>query len=124
MPINFDTPHPQADLFDRQAEDVANKLNQADFKLNKPTQLRRFYDELVSLQERVGQDEEKFRALEAYVRMLNAKVAYAHGRGLVDLQFRNWFHDCLAAVKNARSLTHFRLHFEAVLGFLRPLRKD
>lgn len=122
MPPDFAATPPAADLFDSAAKAVADKLHQASGTLNKTTQIRRFYDELVGWQERIDGDDEKFKQFEAFVRMLNAKVAYAKGRKLVDDEFERWFRECIKSTTSARALDHFRLHFEAVLGFLRALR--
>lgn len=122
MPINLATVPPAAELFNGEAESVANKLSQAAGHLNKTTQIRRFYDELVGWQERVDGDDAKFKQYEAFIKMLNAKVAYAKGRKLVDEQFESWFRECIKSTTNAKALDHFRLHFEAVLGFLKALR--
>jgi len=122
MDINLATCPPDAELFNMKAEAVANRLNQAPGTVNKPTQIRRFYDELVGWQERIDGDDERFRHYEAFIRMLNAKVAYAKGRRLVDDEFVAWFRQCIKTTTNARALDHFRLHFEAVLGFLKALR--
>lgn len=122
MPINLATVPPSAELFSGEAESVANRLNQAAGHLNKTTQVRRFYDELVGWQERIEGDDEKFKEFEAFIRMLNAKVAYAKGRKLVDEQFESWFRECIKSTTSAKALDHFRLHFEAVLGFLKALR--
>lgn len=123
MNINLASFPPDKELFNERAEEVAKRLDQAaGSSINKPTQIRRFYDELVGWQERIAGDEEKFRQYEAFIRMLNAKVAYARGRKLVDEQFETWFRQCIKSTDSARALDHFRLHFEAVLGFLKALR--
>lgn len=122
MPSNLATVPPAAELFNDEAEDVAKKLNQAPGHMNKTTQIRRFYDELVGWQERIEGDDVKFKQYEAFVKMLNAKVAYAKGRKLVDGEFEAWFRDCVKSTTSAKALDHFRLHFEAVLGFLKALR--
>jgi len=128
MPINLKADPPAATLFDKDAEDVAKLLDasaQADRsgkEKNKSTQIRRFYDELVGWQERIGSDDSRFKEYEAFVKMLNAKAAYAEGRKLVTPDFVKWFRDCVAQVSDARTLKHFRLHFEAMLGFLKALR--
>jgi CRISPR-associated protein Csm2 len=128
MPINLKTDPPVATLFDKDAEEVAKALDasaQADRggrEKNKSTQIRRFYDELVGWQERIGNDEAKFKQHEAFVRMLNAKAAYAEGRKLVTPDFVKWFRDCVQQVDGARTLNNFRLHFEAMLGFLKAIR--
>ncbi len=122
--MNLATTPPSAELFNAEAERVARKLHESagNSGKNKSTQIRRFYDELVGWNERVGNEDEKFKEMEAFIKMLNAKVAYAKGRNLVDESFESWFRECIAATTNATALKHFRLHFEAVLGFLKALR--
>ena len=121
--INFAADPPAAELFNEMAESVAKKLNETQKReANKSTQIRRFYDELVGWQQRIAGDEDKFKRFEAFIRMLNAKVAYAKGRSLVDEAFASWFSECIKATTSAKALDHFRLHFEAVLGFLKALR--
>ena len=124
MPVNLAQVIPDPGLFDTLAENVARTLDQEAGRSNKnkSTQVRRFYDELVGWQERINGDSEKFEQYVAFIRMLNAKVAYAKGRGLVGDEFERWFRDCIKTTTSAKALDHFRLHFEAVLGFLKALR--
>jgi CRISPR-associated protein Csm2 len=120
---------PKPSLFDTDAKSAAVELNARAFDdrgrdsgKNKSTQIRRFYDELVAWQERVGNDEDKFKEYQAFIKMLNAKAAYAQGRNLVTREFVDWMRDCLQQVDDPVSLKHFRLHFEATVGFLKELR--
>lgn len=119
---------PKPTLFDKDAHQVANFLDESaradrgGREKNKSTQIRRFYDELVGWQERIGDDEAKFKQYEAFIRMMNAKAAYAKGRNLVTDDFVAWFGDCLRQVDSAQTLNYFRLHFEAMLGFLKAIR--
>ncbi len=128
MTPNLKSDPPLATLFSDDAEAFARQLDasaQADRggrEKNKSTQIRRFYDELVGWQERIGGDAEKFRQYEAFIRMLNAKAAYAEGRKLVTPDFVAWFRECVKQVDSPRTLNHFRLHFEAMLGFLKSIR--
>ncbi len=119
------------ELFDRLAESVAVELDNRNKECNKSTQIRRFFDELVGWEQTISGDEKKFQMNEALIRMMKAKVAYSFGRnrdekkgkpGLVDDNFRHWFSSCVDKTTSATELKHFRLHFEAVLGFLKALR--
>jgi len=120
-----------ADLFDGLASAIAEEVSkQAKEDCNKSAQIRRFYDELVGWEQKLV-DDKTFHDNEAFFRMLKAKVAYAFGRGrdekkgkvgLVDDNFRHWFCKCVDETRSAQELKHFRLHFEAVLGFLKALR--
>ncbi len=124
MPINLSSTPPSPELFNKEAEEFAKSFINREQRgeMNKATQIRRFYDEPVSWQERVNGNDAEFKKYEAFIKMLNAKVAYAKGRRLVDDTFEKWFRDCIAATTNAHALNNFRLHFEAVLGFLKALR--
>lgn len=125
MPYDLKTDPPVATLFSEDAEAFAKKLDESakvdkhGKEKNKSTQIRRFYDELVGWQDRIGDDKQKFDQYLAFIRMLNAKAAYAHGRNLVTPDFVNWFKDCIKQVDSPQTLRNFRLHFEAVLGFLK-----
>lgn len=127
--IKFGEKTPSPELFNKLAQEVADQLkNDQTSKLagNKSTQIRGFYDELVNWQQRIGDSEEKFKQYEAFIRMMNAKVAYAFGRRsnglpLVSQNFKDWFSHCVGQTQSPEGLNHFRLHFEAVLGFRKAL---
>ena len=82
---------PAPDLFSEKAERAAETVSAAAKEINKASQLRRFYDELVMWQEKVGNDVARFNESEPFIRMLKAKAAYAKGRGHVDANFRALF---------------------------------
>ncbi|MBE7527272.1 type III-A CRISPR-associated protein Csm2 [Nitrosomonas sp. HPC101] len=128
MTPDLKTSPPPITLFSDDAEKIAQAFDdsaKADRKgreKNKYTQIRRFYDELVSWQERIGTDEQKFKDYEAFIHMLNAKAVYAQGRDLLTEDFVKWLRGCIAQIDSPRTLNHFRLHFEAMLGFLKGIR--
>lgn len=106
------------ELFDKTARAVAKLVagddrNQA----NKPTQLRQFYDELVMWEERARQDRDRFDEFLPFIRMLNAKAAYAAGRRHVDHNFVELIGHCVGQVDSYDTLRNFKLFFEAFLGF-------
>ncbi|MBF0307994.1 MAG: type III-A CRISPR-associated protein Csm2 [Magnetococcales bacterium] len=107
----------QKDLFDGVAERVAKDLA-ANRQSNKPTQLRRFYDEICQWTEKVDGKDETYKTLSPFIHMLNAKTAYAFGRNkLVDANFVELIRYCLNQVNNAETLGNFKLFMEAVMGF-------
>lgn len=129
MTPDLKTSPPPATLFSEDAEAIAKYLDESakngrDSGKNKSTQIRRFYDELVGWQERIGTDDKKFKDYEAFIHMLNAKAAYAQGRNLVTQEFVQWLRNCIQQIDSPRTLNHFRLHFEAMLGFLKFFKKD
>lgn len=108
-----------AELFNtvakRKAETIAaNKNNNS----NKPTQIRKFYDEISMWDMKVSMNPEKFQEYLPYIRMLNAKVAYAKGRNnLVDDNFVRLMSHCLNEVNSVESMHAFKLFMEAFIGF-------
>ena len=118
----IDLVKPSPELFDKTALKAAQIIAENRSK-NKPTQLRRFYDELVMWDTRINQptgDDDRKRLLDdslPFIRMMNAKAAYADGRGLVDRNFKELLQKCLGQVKDPKSLRNCRTFFEAFLGF-------
>ena len=128
MEINLKADPPIATLFSEDAEKLAKQLDESartdrgGSGKNKSTQIRRFYDELVGWHDRIGGDQDKFIQYIAFIRMLNAKAAYAEGRSLVTKDFVDWFKSCINQVDSPKTLRNFKLHFEALLGFLKSIR--
>lgn len=116
--IVFDPVHPE--LFNEVAEGIARKLNERR-NANKPTQLRRFYNELLMWEDKIAGDPNKFTEMLPLIKMLNAKVAYAKSRDNVDEQFSKFIRTSLNKVNSVESLHRFKLLFEAVLGFYRSV---
>ncbi|NCP41023.1 MAG: type III-A CRISPR-associated protein Csm2 [Rhodoferax sp.] len=125
------------DLFDRIAKDkaaivaIARKDN-----LNESTQLRKFYDELVMWTDKVhnigkleaGQKSESVRVARyeqsaPFIKMLNAKVAYAKGRKKVDECFEEMFSKLIGQIDSPDSLKHAKLFMEAFMGFYKAQEK-
>jgi CRISPR-associated protein Csm2 len=93
---------------------------------NKPAQIRKFYDELCMWAEKTQSADDLQKNL-PFIKMMNAKVAYARGRDLVDDKFMSWFSCCMAQMKAAddaglAALQTFRTLFEAFLGFYKLAR--
>lgn len=105
-----------ASLFDSTAKDVAKAIGE-NKNGNKATQIRKFYEELASWEERARQDPKRFHEFLPFIRMLNAKAAYANGRQNVDDNFVRWIGHCLDQVDSIETLTNFKLFYEAFLGF-------
>ena len=106
-----------SDLASEAADHIASSGN-----TNKSTQLRKFYDELVMWHDKVHNEQKenrdaKYRELAPYIKMLNAKVAYACGRKLVNDDFRNLFSHCIRQIDDPETLRHCKLFMEALIGF-------
>ncbi len=122
--IKFEFEPISAELFDEKAKQLAEKLANTGRAVNKPTQIRRFYDELMMWDAKVAQNPDKFDEYLPFIRMLNAKVAYAEGRGHVDANFADFMRCALEQVKDAKTLHTFKLFFEAMLGFYKLAKQD
>ena len=110
-------PKISATLFSDIAEDCARVVSQAGRDVNRGTQLRRFYDEIVRLQGKVGGSAEKFEAQQPFVQMLKAKVAYAKGRKKVDENYNKLLRDVVDRVTDPATLSQAKLFMEAFMAY-------
>lgn len=111
-----DKPDPR--LFADIAEDKASAVARGQGgDVNKSTQLRRFYDELVMWHQKVGNSDERFDDAAPYIYMLKAKAAYARGRGHVDANFEALLRRVLEQAVNAATLRQAKLFMEAFMAF-------
>ncbi|VEN73373.1 CRISPR type III-A/MTUBE-associated protein Csm2 [Candidatus Desulfarcum epimagneticum] len=109
-----------ADKFARKiAED--NKRNK---KMNKRTQIRKFYDEVSHLNMEARELEpddpdydRRWNAILALVNMLVAKAAYARGRELISGHFLAFIKDSVLDIEEKDDLKVFGYFFEAFMGF-------
>ena len=107
-------------LFDRIAEEAAKVIAQ---DKTKTSQLRRFYDELLRWEAKVNDGDPegakgRLREHLPFIRMMNAKAAYAKGRKLVGASFVALLRRCLEQVNDdPDALRNSRLFFEAFMGF-------
>ena len=130
------------DLFSEVAKEKSFEVFQAGLDQrgnqikNKSTQLRRFYDELVMWTDKVhsigklepGQKssdvrEVRYKDSAPFIKMMNAKVAYAKGRNHVDDSFDAMFSHCIKSVTDAETLKHAKLFMEAFMGFYKAQEK-
>ena len=111
------------DLFDKIADECAKKINQSK-NTNKPSQLRRFYDELVLWDERAGISEEAFENALPFIFMIKSKVAYAEGRRNVDKTFKKFMDNVIDQIDSIKTLKNAKLFMEAMLGFYKSYRPN
>ena len=111
----------KADLFDDVARRTAETIAE-NRKSNKPTQLRRFYDEIVMWENKANQHPSKFDEYLPFIRMINAKAAYALGRNLVDDNYVRLINESLKQVDSTKTLRNFKLFMEAFMGFYKEKR--
>ncbi|MEN9945805.1 MAG: hypothetical protein RLZZ293_191 [Pseudomonadota bacterium] len=131
--VNLDKP--DRDLFSASAEKFAKKFDETgvtidnngsskkDKNKNTRTQLRGFYDEIVTWNDKIGSNDEKYQANEPLIRMFLAKVAYSLGRGHISSEVNQFMVECFKQINSAKSLNNFRLLFESIMGYYVQHRK-
>lgn len=114
-----------SNLFSTHAEDWAKKvcesgLNYKKDKLerNKISQIRKFYDEVLRFSNFVKAGED-YKSILPYIKMLNAKAAYAEGRKLVTEDFKMFIKQSLEYLTDHEPKTFdiFANFFEAFMGY-------
>ena len=103
-------------LFDSVAKEWAEAIRQT-----KKTQARNFYDQILKLNEEIKKSD--FESVYPFVKMLNSKVAYGVSRKVVSSEFQDMMSQCLEQItadkRGEQKFKHFKLYFEAVLGFFK-----
>ncbi len=104
-------------LFCEVAEAKAKQLGGKGFKLNKGSQLRRFFDEVVRLNDTAKANAAGMELVLPYLHMLIAKAAYAKGRKLVCDDFVGLIKDGVGQIETKDDLRVFTNFFEAMMAF-------
>jgi len=112
------------DLFYKTAQHLAEDFAKADEKFNKRSQLRKFYDEVLRLNEIAKSNDDEWINIFPYVNMLIAKATYAQGRKLVTDDFVDFIKKSIDQIHSAKDLDVFANLFEAFMGFYRKYRQS
>ncbi len=117
-------------LFSDDAEKIAQEFNDVDKrKAMKQTQIRKFYNEVLAIQNLIESKEskekrkEEFKVQIPYIKMLIAKAKYSEKRGHAKKEFVNFIENCLEEIKLDNidnSMKHFYIFaslFEAVIAY-------
>lgn len=104
------------ELFSTTAEQLAVELS-IDDKVNKRSQVRKFYDEVQRLNTLAKS--ENWDDILPYIHMLIAKAAYAQGRKLVTEDFVDFIKKSIEQIEARQDLEVFSNLFEAFMGFYR-----
>lgn len=115
-------PHLLSSVAEEFAKTIARDSDQSGKKMNKRTQLRKFFDEIIRLKteaDDLNEQDKKWNAVYSLVNMLVAKAAYARGRDLVSDNFLNFMRTAISEIENPEDLKLFSNFFEAFMGFYR-----
>lgn len=108
--------------YDKNKKEYVEKVLAESDELNKSTQIRKYYDELVMWHEKVMLNGD-YENNAPFIKMMKAKVAYAHGRKKIGDDFLDMFNAIINQINSAETLKNAKLFFEAVLGFRKALEK-
>lgn len=113
----------EPELFSANAEKLAQTIaGEGNNKLNKPSQIRKFYDEVIKFDTTIKSKPEDFDKLLPYLKMLNAKAAYAKGRELISDGFKNFISKSLSQITEKDDFDVFASLFEAFMGYYKLYR--
>ena len=114
-------------LFSQVAEDAAKYVAEWDAQLkragknaSKPTQLRKFYDEICMWDDKSQRNRDRFKEDLPFILMLKAKAAYSKGRKHVNEHYEKILNHCLDQLvldQKAETLHNLKLFMEAFTGF-------
>lgn len=90
------------------------------------TQIRKFFDQVLELNNKAKHSDDFEGEVLPFVKMLNSKVAYASSRNsaggkLINKTFVDMMNSCINQVNSKESLAVFKLFFESVIGFHKSL---
>ena len=108
-------------LFSMKAEEMAKEMSK-DYsysreKINRRTQIRKFYDEILRLDTIAQSRPNSWTTVEPQLHLVIDKAAYAKGRDLVSDNFLNFIRESVLQVKKPEDLRIFATFFEALMGF-------
>lgn len=106
------------ELFSSKADALAKKIfEEGNNRTNKPTQIRKFYDEVLRFDGMLKTNPNDFENILPYLKMLNAKAAYAMGRDLVSKGFKDFISASLSHINDKDDFDAFAGLFEAFMGY-------
>lgn len=110
------------DLFSSKAEKLAEAIYREQKesrggRANKPSQIRKFYDEVLRFDSELKTNPAEFENKLPYIKMLNAKAAYAMARDLVSKGFKDFISASLNQIKDKDDFDAFTGLFEAFIGY-------
>jgi len=90
------------------------------------TQIRKFFDQVLDLNNKAKHSDDFEGEILPFVKMLNSKVAYASARksaggNIINKIFVDMMNSCINQIDSKDKLFIFKLFFEAVIGFHKSL---
>lgn len=102
--------------------DLEGRDNKGKAKLNKPAQIRKFYDVIFSLNQRAKAEKANWNAIIAQLHRQLALVHYAKGRELVSDSFVKMMDELIGAVEKKEDLQVITDFLEAFMAYYKECR--
>lgn len=112
-----------SELFTKKADEIARIFNNVNTKLNKPSQIRKFYDELFRIKTLI-KNLNDYKKYYPYIAMVLPKVAYSRGRELISEEFYKFMKWGIENSKNLEDFEVFMNFFEAIIAYYAKYRKN
>lgn len=113
------------ELFSTKAEAFARQIStEASRTMNKGTQLRKFFDEILRLNMLAQAKNADWNLILPQVHMVIAKTAYAQGRRLVSKSFVDHVRQGIEQIDSPEDLKIFSNHMEAFMGFYKMYNQN
>lgn len=91
------------------------------YEKNKRTQIRKFYDEIINLNQLIKNKKKNWQEVEPLLHMTIAKSVYAEGRNLISSGFVEFMKYWVDFSKSEKHLNIFADFFECFMGFYRAI---
>lgn len=107
-----------SELITNKAEEWVNKFVRRQKDDLTSAQIRRFYGEVLSLEEKINEVED-FDVMLPYVKLLKSKAAYAANPGnrKIPDAFKDFIFQMVDSIKDKKDFKAFKTIFEAVVGY-------
>jgi CRISPR-associated protein Csm2 len=106
-----------SDTAEALAKELADDCRNNKKRLNKISQIRKFYDEVIRLNMASKGKNADWDSILPMINMIIAKTAYAKGRNLISNNFLLFIKSSIKQIKTPEDLTVFANFFEAFYGF-------
>ena len=104
-------------MFSKKAESIARILNNGKKPDISTTQYRKFYEEILKLNEKASGVDFDVEIL-PFVKMLVSKVQYSQSRKACGEKYVEFMKTSINKVNSKEELANFKLFLEAILGFM------
>lgn len=99
-------------------KDIVQALTASGNKLNKRSQIRKFYEYALGLQGQMQRNGWEYPVIEAELNRLLPYAAYAKSRNVVSDLFEQFIKDAVSSIHDKDDFNAFIKHFEAIIAYL------